>query len=187
METILIVENDPGAQGLAKRILRRYANVEVASTGEEAIGMVLSQYHEYSFVLLDVSLPRMSGWEVAKTLRNEFGYANPIIFMSFLADDPDFVQRCLASGGQAVIPKPMDLNAFKRELEAVILPQLPLPSNERSEHNTGEFETEWKESSSARKLRDNLDFIKKVDQTLDELEEKGERSRKRWQTMISAG
>src|SRR5690606_16626992 len=79
--TILLVEDNPDEAELAllgfKKINSQY-HIQVASNGEEALeylfasGRYLDRPAEDkpALVLLDVNLPRLSGFEVLKSLRN---------------------------------------------------------------------------------------------------------------------
>jgi CheY-like chemotaxis protein len=78
---ILIVDDDPGFRALVASLLQRagYATLE-AATGEEALAK--ARVGQPSCILLDVLLPGVSGYEVCRELRDEFGEALPIIFVT---------------------------------------------------------------------------------------------------------
>jgi DNA-binding NarL/FixJ family response regulator len=78
---ILIVDDDEGFRTMIVAALEHcgYVSLE-ASTGEEALETASAA--PPMLVVLDVHLPRMSGYEVCRALREEFGDALPIIFVS---------------------------------------------------------------------------------------------------------
>lgn len=78
---ILIVDQDQGSRAFAARLFERAGfAIDEAASGEEA--MASAREVRPSLVLLDVVLPDLSGFEIARELRDEFGDDLPIIFIS---------------------------------------------------------------------------------------------------------
>jgi two-component system, OmpR family, response regulator len=77
---VLVVEDEVKMAGLIRRGLveEGYA-ADVASTGEDAIWM--AQAHPYDAIVLDVMLPRLSGYETCRTLRNAGVWA-PVLMLT---------------------------------------------------------------------------------------------------------
>ena len=70
--TILAVDDDPGQLALWQELLRPLGfNLFVAGSGGAALS--LAELGRPDLVLLDVSMPGLSGWEVAQRLRTRFG------------------------------------------------------------------------------------------------------------------
>jgi DNA-binding response OmpR family regulator len=80
-ETILVVNEDPTAGAVLSDLLRAagYATREAAS-GFEALAA--ARETPPSAVLLDVTLPGMNGYDLCRSLREQFGEELPIIFVS---------------------------------------------------------------------------------------------------------
>jgi len=78
---VLVVDDDDGFRSMIVSALEYcgYLSLE-ASSGEEALETASTAMP--MLVVLDVHLPRMSGYEVCRALREEFGDALPIIFVS---------------------------------------------------------------------------------------------------------
>lgn len=71
---------------------------------------------EYDAVLMDVQMPGMNGLEAAKAIRagkNSCGRAIPIIAMTANVFSED-VNRCMAAGMDAHIPKPIDITVLEK-------------------------------------------------------------------------
>jgi DNA-binding NarL/FixJ family response regulator len=84
---VLVVDDDDGFRALVSEILHRGGlRTREASTGEEALEAARKE--RPSFVLLDVSLPGMSGYDVCRELRAEFGERLPIVFVSGARTEP---------------------------------------------------------------------------------------------------
>jgi len=86
-ETILVVDDDPAGRALLTNVLHRagYRTLE-AATGPEALATARAT--PPGAVLLDVTLPGMTGYDVCRTLRDEFGEELPIIFVSGERTEP---------------------------------------------------------------------------------------------------
>jgi DNA-binding response OmpR family regulator len=78
---VLIVDDDAGVRALVAAVVEQAGfEAQQAATGEEALHAAADQLP--ALVLLDVVLPGLSGYEVCQRLREEFGDAVPIIFLS---------------------------------------------------------------------------------------------------------
>lgn len=68
--TILVVDDDPEILGMVSlRLGKRGYRVISAGDGQSAIDQARAEHPE--LIVLDVMLPGVSGWEVAKTLRDD--------------------------------------------------------------------------------------------------------------------
>ncbi len=106
---ILVVDDEPvNRQVLANLLaLRRYQLTEVSS-GHEALWEIERRPHEYDLVLLDVMMPRMSGFEVCRKLRERYSvHELPIIFLTAKNQVSDLVEA-FNSGGNDYLTKPIE-------------------------------------------------------------------------------
>ena len=106
MASVLIVEDEVNlANGIQFNLeLEGYA-VEVASDGEEAL-VLFDQFHP-DLVLLDIMMPKLDGWEVARRLAGTTGGPVPIVLLSARAQESD-VQKGNDLGVAAYVTKPFD-------------------------------------------------------------------------------
>lgn len=79
--TVLVVDDDDGHRELISTVLGRagFSTVD-ASNGEDA--MAAARRHQPRLVVLDVRMPDLSGYEVCRRLRDEFGDTVSILFLS---------------------------------------------------------------------------------------------------------
>ena len=79
--SILVVDPDAGFRGFTSSLLRRvgYHTVEKPN-GESAMAAVRNA--PPALVLLEIELPGVSGYQVCRELRDEFGEELPIVFVS---------------------------------------------------------------------------------------------------------
>ena len=69
-ETILIVDDDPEILGMLDlRLGKRGYRVIEASDGESALA--LARAEKPALIVLDIMMPKMNGWEVARSLRQD--------------------------------------------------------------------------------------------------------------------
>lgn len=113
-ESILLVEDDPDHQELALLALEKYGlagRVTVVSDGLEAIDY-LSREELPRFVLLDLKLPKMSGIEVLKWIReNQRTRFLPVVVLSSSDEQKDVV-RTYELGVNSYILKPTNFSEF---------------------------------------------------------------------------
>jgi DNA-binding response OmpR family regulator len=92
--------------------------VEKANDGAEAIEKVKKFYPD--LIILDNIMPRMSGWEVTKTLKNDQKYREiPIIMLSALDDVKDKVAG-FEAGVDDYITKPFNFSEVLARINAVL-------------------------------------------------------------------
>jgi len=107
--SILIVDDDDPFRAFVATILSTagFAAREAAS-GEEAFASVRADVP--ALVLLDVCLPQISGFQLCRQLRDQFGTELPIIFVSGLRTEPLDRSVGLLVGGDDYLVKPVDPN-----------------------------------------------------------------------------
>jgi DNA-binding response OmpR family regulator len=108
---ILVVDADPDARAqLASSLQRAGFTTREAASGEEVRELVLAERPQV--VVLEVSLPGASGYEICRELRDEFGEHLPIIFISGQrTDELDRVAGLLV-GADDYLTKPVLTDAL---------------------------------------------------------------------------
>lgn len=105
---ILIVDDKPeNLVSLRGFLEHNNFKVDEAASGEEALRKVLKTV--YSLIILDVQMPGMDGFEVAETIL-DYSKAKdtPILFLSAVNIDKEFITRGYQSGAVDYITKPFD-------------------------------------------------------------------------------
>jgi two-component system, cell cycle sensor histidine kinase and response regulator CckA len=117
--TILVVEDESLMRRLLERILcTDDTSVMLAADGQEAIDMYRDHKQEIGVVLLDLGLPKLSGWEVFKNMKQQNPDVCVIVASGYL--DPDIKSRMHDAGVQYFIEKPYKLNELLATLQGVI-------------------------------------------------------------------
>jgi two-component system response regulator RegX3 len=115
-ERILLVEDDPGMVETVSYALRAEGfDLDVVGDGDQAVTRALSE--EYDLLLLDVSLPGLSGVEVCRRVREES--VVPIVMVT--ARDAE-VERVLGleSGADDYVTKPFSLAELISRVRAIL-------------------------------------------------------------------
>jgi DNA-binding response OmpR family regulator len=105
--TVLVVDDDPGVRQLCRIHLEEaHFRVVEAADGHEALELVREDPPD--LILLDILMPRLSGWQVAADLVNDRSTDQiPIIFLSVLTQRHDRL-RAFRLGAVGYVPKPFD-------------------------------------------------------------------------------
>lgn len=117
MTRILIIEDEPAMQlGLKDNLeLEGYA-VEVAGDGETGLLLITSGNHD--LVLLDVMLPKLSGFDVCKKARAA-GVLTPIVLLTARGEEIDKVLG-LELGADDYITKPFGVRELLARVKAIL-------------------------------------------------------------------
>lgn len=91
--------------------------VTTANSAEEALGLRVA---DYQLILLDVMMGEMSGFQMARQLKEKVSTADiPIIFITAL-DGEDNIVKGLNIGADDYIAKPLSLKEVKARVKAVL-------------------------------------------------------------------
>jgi two-component system, sensor histidine kinase and response regulator len=121
---ILLAEDNVVNQMLARRLLERLgANVTIADTGMAAIERL--SISAFNVVLMDCQMPELDGYEATRRIRKgaagEAARTVPIIALTANALSGDR-ERCLESGMDDYLVKPINPDELREKLERVLRP-----------------------------------------------------------------
>jgi signal transduction histidine kinase len=109
---ILIVEdNDDAAQTLQR--LLEMAGHRVRTARDGAAGLAMLRAEPPEIALIDVGLPRMSGYEVARAARGAADGRRPVLVALTGYGAPEDRERALAAGFDEHLVKPVDFDVLK--------------------------------------------------------------------------
>ncbi|MFC2171765.1 ATP-binding protein [Acidobacteriota bacterium] len=128
-ETVLLAEDEETVRQLCARILNKAGyTVLAAADGEEAVKFFIDNADRISVVLLDVYMPKMSGYEACKIIRS----INPDVKVLFCsAYSPDHGDsQFLRDEGLQLIQKPFKHTDLLRKMREILDAEEPLPPEE---------------------------------------------------------
>ena len=119
MLTILLIEDNAQNRYLATFLLERHGHVVIpAVNGPE--GIAIARASAPDIVLLDIQLPLMNGYDVARALRSIASLqTTPIIAVTSFVMKGDR-ERALESGCSGYIEKPIDPETFVDEIMSFV-------------------------------------------------------------------
>ena len=120
---VLLVDDDRGvAQSLVRLVRSLGHDVRVAFSGEEAL-QVAGEFQP-QIVLMDVSLPDLSGYDTARTLRSRpWAEGISLIAMTGWAREADR-HRALEAGFDRHVTKPVDADVLEALLNTSVMPHI---------------------------------------------------------------
>ena len=133
--TLLIVDDYPENLISMRALLQRQDwQVITAASGFEALGLLLE--HDIDLVLLDVQMPGMDGFEVARLMRgSQRTRLTPIIFLTANEQSQDAVIKGYASGAVDYLFKPFDPQILKPKVQALLEHQRNRRALQRLSHD----------------------------------------------------
>lgn len=112
---VMIVDDNILNIDLLKEVLNPF-NIEISTFQKPKEALKDSIYEEYDLFLLDIMMPEMSGFELAKKIKNtHLNKDSAIIFISALSDSHNKITG-YDLGSCAYIEKPFDINIVKSQI-----------------------------------------------------------------------
>lgn len=125
---VLIVDDEAHNSGVLEYVFKFHnARVHIANSGAECLRLIDKELP--SLILLDLSMPRMSGWDVLKIIRaDEALKAIPVITITaqVMAGDRE---RALEAGFDGYIPKPISVSSIIKTIQDILSSRGTLEDN----------------------------------------------------------
>jgi DNA-binding response OmpR family regulator len=117
MSTILVIEDDPAIlRGLADNL--KYESYEVLTANNGESGLAIIRQSKPDLLILDLMLPKLSGYEVCRKLRAE-GNALPILMLTARGEEADRVLG-LDLGADDYMVKPFAIRELLARVRALL-------------------------------------------------------------------
>ncbi|HEX6133273.1 MAG TPA: response regulator [Longimicrobiales bacterium] len=114
--SVMIVDDDPNALDIVRTFLESKGyRVATAKDGNEALAK-LEDVHP-DLVLLDVMMPGMDGWEVARVIKNHPSFGRTRVVMLTARSDFADKHEGLRAGADDYIVKPIQLRELGERVE----------------------------------------------------------------------
>lgn len=122
---ILLVEDHPDLAEITSMILEDRFDYEVEWVDGGGKAIEAAGRFEPDLILVDISLPDMSGYEVAQKLRRSAKFAKTTLVALSGFDEPEMAEKARDAGFDAFYTKPMDLTQLSELHRAKV--DVPLP------------------------------------------------------------
>jgi len=115
---LLVEDNEVNRDMLSRRLERKGFEVLCAGDGEEGVTMAIERQPD--LVLMDMSLPKVDGWEATRRLKAEARTRGiPVIALTAHAMDQDR-QRALDAGCDDFDTKPVELTRLLEKIHSLL-------------------------------------------------------------------
>ena len=119
MKKIVLIE-DSKVLGTALVGALKVEGIEACWAHNGVEGVSLAKAQKPDLILLDLMLPKLSGFEVCKLLKTDNAtWRIPIVIMSTLTD-PESRERATQAGADYFIPKPYNLAETLAEIKKIL-------------------------------------------------------------------
>lgn len=119
---VLVADDTVFNQQIIKRLLNKWGvEVKVVNNGKEAVTAFIDE--EFDLIIMDVKMPEMDGFEATRKIREaekKSGKHTPIIAMTASSAEED-KERCLASGMDGYVPKPLDSDQLYELIQSFVM------------------------------------------------------------------
>ena len=125
VKTVLMVDDEANARKIAKLILEREGyRTLTASNGEE--GLVLAKVEQPDVILLDIMMPKMSGYDMLKRLREDQDTLQiPVIMVTARGTEHD-IATSFKLGAIFHLQKPYEMKDLLQKIQVALrLPEEP--------------------------------------------------------------
>lgn len=111
-ESILVVDDEASVRGVVVAILQRYGyRVTEAAHGEEALQILAESGAQFDLVILDLTMPKLSGRETLCRIRQLYPEL-PVIVSSGYAIDLNSFEREVGVRPAGIVQKPYEAKTF---------------------------------------------------------------------------
>jgi len=119
MSKILVVEDNADNMALLDEILED-ANYEMLSAIDAEKGIALLESHDVDLILMDISLPKMSGLDAIQIIKDDVKNCYiPIIALTAHAMQLD-KENALSAGADAFLTKPIDEDELLQTMQGML-------------------------------------------------------------------
>lgn len=118
---ILVVEDNQDNREMVVKVLK-FNGYEVIEAVDGEEGIEKAKTEAPALILLDIYLPKMDGYEVAKRLKGDTGLKDiPVIALTAHAMK-GHREQALAAGFDGYISKPIDIRELPKQIEQFLRP-----------------------------------------------------------------
>ena len=133
---VVVIDDEPDSLEVVRFILDFYgASVHTATNGKEGIALVAK--FKPRFVISDLSMPEMDGWEFLSQLKLTLSTRDiPVVALTAHAMRGDR-ERAVAAGFHNYLTKPLTANTFMDQLIVLLLDIPQLSEHLKNRNSTG--------------------------------------------------
>jgi len=117
---ILIIEDDETQRFSLKKILEADGYTPKLAADATELSLILDQDSEIHFIIMDVGLPWINGFELAQMIKEHRDLKSiPLVFLSGKAE-PEDLQKAREVGADEYIKKPFDIDFLRVRIRELL-------------------------------------------------------------------
>ncbi|XP_027364236.1 protein EIN4-like isoform X1 [Abrus precatorius] len=118
---VVLTEDDSVNRTVTKKLLEKLGcQVTAVSSGFECLSTISGSGNSFRIILLDVHMPEIDGFEVAKRIRKFHSRSWPLIIALIASGEEHMKEKCLLAGMNGLIQKPIVLHQIADEIRTVL-------------------------------------------------------------------
>jgi CheY-like chemotaxis protein len=121
--TVVIADDDLDLRQLVELAARRAGFTVVASVGDGEAALHAIRQRQPDVVILDVSMPKMTGLEVCRSTRQNADTANIPVMIVSAAVHPAALQEAYAAGATLHVQKPFGVKDLTEQIRSLLMPK----------------------------------------------------------------
>ena len=118
--SVLVVEDNPINREMLVQMLSPDYEVLAAEDGEVGLSLLAEHYRHLSLIILDVYMPRCSGFQFLERVREDPLLASVPVIVATGSDKPEDEARCLELGAMDFITKPYNPRGIQGRIRNLI-------------------------------------------------------------------
>ncbi|MGY2079992.1 response regulator [Modestobacter sp. SYSU DS0657] len=122
---VLVADDEADIRLLVSLAVRKAGCTLLGSLADGAQALAATRAERPDLVVLDVSMPELTGLEVCAELRADPATAGTKVLLLSAGASPDDVARGLAAGADAYLPKPFTVAGLVAEVRRLCSPGTP--------------------------------------------------------------
>lgn len=115
---ILVVDDDPVNLKILSQMLSPKYEIVTTTSAKEALDKV--NHSEWDLVISDVMMPLMSGYELTRTIREQYSISELPILLLTARSQPEDIYTGFRSGANDHVAKPMDALELKSRVQSLV-------------------------------------------------------------------
>ncbi|MDC1105734.1 response regulator [Prolixibacteraceae bacterium] len=116
---IVVVEDDPDLRKFITKELKQYCNIKNASDGQKAWPLILSEKPD--FIISDVMMPNMNGFELLKKIRQDITVSHIPILLLTAKNDENTRIDAYQGGADSYLPKPFSIDILLARMSNILV------------------------------------------------------------------
>jgi len=116
---ILIVDDNPANVDILQARLAAN-NYEIITASDGEAGLAMARDHRPDLILLDIMMPKLSGFEVCKLLKEEPDTRDIMILMVTALNELGDIERAVQAGTDDFLSKPVNKTELLKRVENML-------------------------------------------------------------------